>query len=79
MVIRAVNNKYPAHIIIVCETCKTEIDILHVSEYERRCEKTGWTKRDEYNIDAQRGEKYKLFHWCPKCSLEQKNILQGVI
>ena len=73
------DNKSIAHTIVVCEICKVEIDILHCLEYERRCEKIGWTKKIEYVANAPIGEKYKLFHWCPKCSLEHKNILQGAI
>ena len=78
MDIRPINNKYPAHIFIICEICKVEIDILNVSCYKELCEETGWTKKNEYDVSAPTGGKYKVFHWCPKCSLEHKNILQGV-
>jgi hypothetical protein len=73
MVLRLVNNKYPAHIYIVCETCKAEMDILNIHCYGDICEKQGWTKKNEHDANANNGEKYKLLHWCPKCSLEHQN------
>jgi hypothetical protein len=78
LILRKIGEKYHIHNFVVCDNCKTEVDILNMSGYEDICEKAGWVKRIEYDVNANAGEKYKLFHFCPKCSLEQKNKLQGV-
>jgi hypothetical protein len=49
-----------------------------MSGYENICEKAGWVKKIEYDVNETVGKKYKLFHLCPKCALERKNKLQGV-
>lgn len=71
--VRAVNNNYFAHVFIICEICKVEIDIMNIGCYEDICEKNGWNKKTVYDINAEIGEKYKIFHWCEKCSLEYLN------
>ena len=78
-VLRRFGEDQVAHVIVVCETCKTEIDILHCVRYESECERLGWTKENKYESDAKDGNKYKLFHWCPKCSLERTNKDEGVL
>jgi len=70
----AVNNMYPAHIFIVCDVCKVQVDIVNINRYEVVCERNGWKSKNEYDINAPIGKRYELFHWCPKCSKEHKNI-----
>ena len=77
LILRTTGDTLSAHAIVVCDKCGIEIDIIRMCEYENICEKNGWTKKSEYDINAAFNEKYKLFHWCPKCSLEHANKLQG--
>jgi hypothetical protein len=69
-----VNNKYPAHVFVICEACGIEVDIINIGMVDKLYEE-GWTKKNEYNMDASKGEKFKVFHWCSKCSLERENKL----
>jgi len=69
-----INNKYPAHVFVVCDACGIEADILNILEIDGLYD-NGWTEKKEYIIDAPNGEKYKDFDWCPKCSLERANKL----
>lgn len=46
--------------------------------YEYLCEKKGWTKKNEYDLNVPVRGKFKLIHYCPKCSLEHVNKLQEV-
>lgn len=79
MVLRSLQEWLTAHVFIICEICRVEVDIVAVAEYEKQCEKNGWTKKNEYNVNAPVGKRYKLFHWCPRCSLELQNKLRGEI
>lgn len=76
--LKTVNGSVVAHDIVICDKCGINIDIIRMCEYEKVCEKNGWTKKIEYDVNAPFSEKYKIFHFCPKCSLERVNKLKGV-